>query len=239
MNLQLQRIQTKLEQLKQLDIRYTLFGAHRHHYHLNQPLSIETIRAFEHQFKLTLPTDFVAFYTQLGNGGVGPFLGLEPFENVLSVDLDYPDPQLKLNPNLIFPHQAPWNDAFNATCDEDDEDEFERQYFEFHRHQMDGTIAICNYGCGISLNLVVNGAEYGYVWTDDRANDGGIYPSHELGNPNKISFLDWYELWLDQSLVEIHEKQTQKNAQIDHLENKQIEPNLHDSSKQKAWWKFW
>ncbi|WP_286375979.1 hypothetical protein [Acinetobacter sp. R933-2] len=40
------------------------------------------------------------------------------------------------------------------------------------------------------------------MWTDDRANDGGIYPSQELGNRERITFLNWYERWLDQSLHE-------------------------------------
>ena len=239
MNQRLQSISNKLQQLKSLDIHFQLFGAHRHHYQLNPVISLETIQQFEQTHLIGLPEDYVAFLTQLGNGGAGPFYGLEAFERILFVDLDRPNDNNLLYPNLPFPHLVAWNEPFNATCDEDNEAEFEQQYFEFHQHQMDGTIAICNYGCGVSLNLVVNGTEYGHIWTDDRANDGGIYPSQELGNTERLNFLDWYELWLDQSLVEIHEKQVQKEAQIDNLENKQIESHLHDSSKQKAWWKFW
>lgn len=83
-----------------------------------------------------------------------------------------------------------------------DESEYQRQLatFEekyFSNEERNGMIAICNFGCAASLNLVVNGSEYGYVWTDYRSSDGGLYPSDELGNKGRISFLDWYELWLD------------------------------------------
>lgn len=40
------------------------------------------------------------------------------------------------------------------------------------------------------------------MWTDNRVNDGGIYPSVELENIGKISFLSWYELWLDNTIKE-------------------------------------
>ncbi|WP_111859617.1 SMI1/KNR4 family protein [Acinetobacter sp. CFCC 10889] len=236
MNQQLQRITTKLEQLRNLDIHFQLFGAHHHQYQLNPPLAIETIQHFEQQYQIILPKDYVAFLIQIGNGGAGPFLGLEPFEHALFVDLDYPNPQLLLNPHLPFPHQQAWNVMFSATCDEDDE-HYERQYFEFHSHQMDGCIAICNYGCGVSLNLVVNGAEYGYVWTDDRANDGGIYPAQELGNTEKLSFLDWYELWLDQSLLEIHEQLTPTHADLD--DGTDLEKSAPLMTTTQKWWKFW
>lgn len=236
MNQQLQRITAKLEQLKNLDIHLQVFGAQQHQYQLNSPLSIDVIQAFEQDYQVTLPKDYVAFFTHIGNGGAGPFLGLEPFEHALFVDLDYPNPQLLLHPNLPFQHQNAWNALFIATCDEDDED-YEQQYYAFHAHQMDGCIAICNYGCGVSLNLVVNGAEYGYIWTDDRANDGGIYPSQELGNIEKLSFLDWYELWLDQSLAEIQEKLAPPHR-IEDDENdfkKTSEPIV----RHRKWWKFW
>ena len=52
----------------------------------------------------------------------------------------------------------------------------------------------------------MNGQEKGNMWTDDRTNDAGLYPTIELGNKGKITFLDWYELWLDNSLEEIQGK---------------------------------
>jgi hypothetical protein len=209
MNEQLNRIREKIGQLKKLDKNFSLFGSQKHKYKINSPISIEKVRQFESTHNVTLPTEYVEFITIIGNGGVGPFYGLEPLENCLFDDLDYKRPDFLLNPGKPFLHTEPWNIKFRPTVDEDVnetayEDElskFEEQYFD--KEHMNGVIAICNYGCAISLNLVVNGLEYGNIWTDDRASDNGIYPSLELGNKEKITFLNWYELWLDNSLNEI------------------------------------
>nr|MCU0339511.1 SMI1/KNR4 family protein [Spirosomataceae bacterium] len=206
---QLGSIKGKLDQLRQLDTNLEIFGSEKHKYVLNPPLLSETIEQFETKYKVNLPTEYVAFLTILGNGGAGPFYGLEPFENILFDDLDYKHNDGLLNPSKPFLHSNNWNLVFEPTVSEDEnEQEYDRQYEEFtnsyfDNEQMNGVIAICNYGCGISLNLVVNGQEYGHIWTDDRGNDGGIYPTIQLGEKSKISFLDWYELWLDNSITEI------------------------------------
>jgi len=202
---QLDRIKSKIGQLKRLDKNYTLFGADTHKYELNPRISIEKIQQFELKHNVNLPNDYVAFLVNIGNGGVGPFYGLESLEDSLFVDLDYKQPELLLNPTRPFLHTEPWNLIFKPTVNEENEQEYEKQrlVFEekyFDKEQMNGVIAICNFGCAVSLNLVVNGKEYGNIWTDDRASDNGIYPSCELGNKSRITFLDWYEQWLDNSL---------------------------------------
>jgi hypothetical protein len=86
------------------------------------------------------------------------------------------------------------------------------------------------------LNLVVNGQEYGNIWTDDRGSDGGIYPSMELGNKEKINFLDWYELWLDNSLEEIKNKITATPIMPKSIKTEQKNETKKEST---TWWKFW
>ncbi|WP_142685425.1 SMI1/KNR4 family protein [Chitinophaga polysaccharea] len=206
MNEQLERIKAKLAQLKSSDPNYKLFGASTHQYKLNPTISMEVVRQFELTHHIDLPDGYTAFLTKIGNGGAGPYYGLERLEDALFDDLDYKRPGNLLNPAKPFLHTAPWNQTFTLTVEvEEDEEEYERQRMEFEkeyfdRQQMNGVIAICNFGCAVRLNLVVNGQEHGNIWTDDRSSDNGIHPSYELGNKDKISFLDWYELWLDKSL---------------------------------------
>jgi len=64
------------------------------------------------------------------------------------------------------------------------------------------------------MNLVVNGTEYGNIWVDDRCNDAGIYPDQHFGNKGRITFLAWYEAWLDKSLNEIATKGEAENYPI-------------------------
>lgn len=238
MNEQLARIKIKMEQLKKLDGNHSLFGSCKHKYQLNPPISLKKVRQFELTHHVKLPNEYVAFLIDIGNGGFGPFYGLEPLENSLFDDLDYKRPDSLLNPTKPFLHTEPWNLDFKPTIEEEEnKEEYEKQLLDFEekyfdKEQMNGVIAICNYGCAVSLNLVVNGKEYGKVWTDDRGSDNGIYPSYELGNKDKITFLNWYELWLDNSLNEIRGKLSTEEITI--IENKQI-----NKQEKKPWWKIW
>jgi hypothetical protein len=237
MSEQINRIKDKIEELRQLDRKCALFGSQNHQYKLNPTLSMDNVRQFEATHAVTLPDGYVGFLTEIGNGGAGPFYGLEPIHNTLYDDLDYKRPDSLLNPGKPFLHTEPWNVEFQPSVDEDENEEeyenerdkFEENYFD--TGHMNGVLAICNYGCAVSLNLVVNGQEYGNVWTDDRSNDNGIHPSHELGNKGKITFLDWYELWLDNSISEIKIKNASLRDADDQIGN-------HRQDK-KAWWKFW
>lgn len=186
---------------------------------------------------MTLPADYVAFLMQVGNGGAGPFYGLEPIQDTLYDDLYHKRPDALLNPGKPFLHTEPWNLEFQPSADYDenkDEYEEERKKFEeiyYEKEQMNGVLAICNFGCAVSLNLVVNGQEYGHIWTDDRGSENGIYPSDELGNKDRITFLDWYELWLDNSINEIITTQPplQTKGSLD----------MDLTHIKKPWWQFW
>lgn len=228
---QLDKIKNKLEQLRNLDTELEIFGSEKHKYILNTTLPLDTIKKFEAKHKINLPIGYVAFLTTLGNGGAGPFYGLEQFENSIFDDLDFKSEDGLLNPSKPFLHTDSWNLEFEPTVGEaENEREYDRQYEEFTDlyfdcEQINGVIAICNYGCGISLNLVVNGQEHGNIWTDDRGNDGGIYPTIQLGEKTKINFLDWYELWLDNSISETKEN----------IDKKAIAKAITG----KPWWKIW
>jgi hypothetical protein len=235
MNEQLERIKIRLKELKRLDRGFSLFGSPRHQYQLNATLQLQKIQQFEQTHHVKLPSAYVQFLTEVGNGGAGPFYGLERFENVLFDDLDYKRRNSLLNPSKPFLHTEPWNLQFKPPVDEDeDEEEYEKQRLAFEevyyeKEQMNGVIAICNYGCAVSLNLVVNGKEYGNIWTDDRGSDAGIRPSYELGNKERITFLNWYELWLDNSLKEIKAKRSPSDTAANKPEKTNIKP----------WWKVW
>jgi hypothetical protein len=205
---QLNRIAEKLNQLKELDKEFQLFGSYQHKYILNPPLPLEKIQAFEKSYGVILPKEYVAFITTLGNGGVGPYYGLEPFENCLFNDLDYKRIDSLLNPSKPFTFNESWNLEFIPSVDyEENKVQYEKEFLSYEetyysKELMNGAIALCNFGCGINLYLIVNGDEYGHIWTDDRGNTNGIYPSIDLGNEDRLTFLNWYELWLDQSIEE-------------------------------------
>lgn len=209
---QLDKIRNKLEQLRQLDPYFEIFGASKHQYKINPKVSAQKLKQFEADHKIKLPAEYAAFITQIGNGGAGPFYGLEPLKNVLFYSLDFREKDDLLNPSKPFLHTEAWNMSFTPTADiEKDRQEYDKEYnyfskFYHNKEHRNGVIAICNFGCGVSINLVVNGQEYGNIWSDDRESNGGIYPTTEYGITDRITLLNWYELWLDDSIAEMKSK---------------------------------
>ena len=82
--------------------------------------------------------------------------------------------------------------------------EFIRAYDSLTAHLQSayysqGTLTICDYGCGLTFELVVTGDERGKIWLDNRASDDGLYPILHPRTKQHLDFLSWYETWLDHS----------------------------------------
>lgn len=213
---QIHRIKEKVNQLKSLDQDLEIFGADTHEYILNPTVSIEDVTQFEKENKVTLPKDYLAFITEVGNGGMGPFYGLQALTEA-SVNEEELMITGKSTTSLLqkpFPHSSLWNplaelESLDAKIENaSGDDELEEQLYEKRLALISGEehdygrLNLCDFGCGITIFLVVAGNQKGFMWTDDRINDGGLYPSIELENINSLTFLDWYELWLDNSISE-------------------------------------
>jgi len=194
-------IRQKLKELKRKDPGFQVFGASSHRYMNKGRLYEHEVRSFENRFNIHLPPEFREFILQMGNGGAGPYYGLEALEDGLFLDLDYKRKTDLTNPALEFPLTEAWN---LELADLGEEEYFQKKDDEyFDSKWTNGLLRISNFGCGVSMNLVVNGKEYGNIWVDDRCNDGGIFPDRYFGNAGRITFLTWYELWLDKSLNEV------------------------------------
>lgn len=204
---QLERISEKLKKLQRLDADMSLFGAENHEYELERVWTTEEITGFEQKWKITLPEEYRAFLLHIGSGGAGPYYGLEKPEDGVYAVIGYDD---ELNAiSDPFPYVEAWNwevDWYDDSKEEEEWDALDHDYLDPVRSA--GLLRISDFGCGISMNLVLNGPCSGEIWTDDRANRSGIYPDHYFGNTERLRFLDWYELWLDRSIHELHEEAT-------------------------------
>jgi len=186
----LERIKQKLDHLRQVDTRRTIFGAESHQYLLNPCLSEWQIRSFEQSYAIHLPDDYRSFLQAIGNGGAGPYYGIIPLEQSLRDWCREEDP---LYPSKEFPlHTSLELYTLGSGAD------FDRYMISYYTQ---GTIDICDYGCAIYFMLVVNGSEKGSIWVDDRASDGGIFAlTQRIGQHRHVDFLTWYENWLDKSI---------------------------------------
>jgi len=203
---QINSIKEKLTQLKNLDKNLSSFGVQKHKYELNPVLSENEITVFESTYGITLPLGYRAFLKQVGNGGAGPYYGLESLEDGRYADLDYREDNFVdvSKPFLLLDYWNPiqemeTEEAYNA---------FQSEYLD--NKWVNGLLRLSNFGCGVSINLVVNGKEYGNIWVDDRGNDAGIYPDPYLSQNSRIDFLGWYEVWLDEYIANSSKKKKKK-----------------------------
>jgi hypothetical protein len=186
----LERIKLKLDHLRQIDTSRTVFGAESHQYQLNPCLGEAQVHEFEHTYGIRLPDGYRSFLQTIGNGGAGPYYGIIALELSLRDWCREEDP---LYPSKAFPLRESL-DLYRLGS-EDDFDQYMTSYY------TQGTIDICDYGCGICFLLVVNGPECGNIWVDDRASDGGILMlTQQIDQDIRVDFLTWYENWLDTSI---------------------------------------
>ncbi len=194
----LEIVRDRLEKLKALDKSFQVFGAIDHRYEFNPTLSSEQIIEFEKEHKVHLPEEYRNFLLTIGNGGAGPNYGLLQLEiSIHDTPFDKTDSAI-INLSNEFRFKTLWNlDDFPS----EDYSAWEKEYED--SKWTDGIIRISHQGCGTFDNLIISGEERGNIWTDDRANDGGIYPVHFHENELKTGFLTWYLNWIDISIQSI------------------------------------
>lgn len=205
-----------LNELDRRDAKRELFGSIGHRYKLRPPLPASVIDAFEKKHGLALPQDYRYFITEIGDGGAGPYYGVFPFgqhddghghcawdHGRLIGDLSKP-----------FAHVTGWNlprsfwddrpePSPDMPLEEEDrlmqawDSELDEKYW--NPSLMNGAIPICHLGCAQRQWLVVNGEQRGYVWSDDRADEKGLYPIRD-DSGDQMTFSGWFTSWLFDAL---------------------------------------
>src|SRR5262245_20710390 len=126
-----------VDELRRLDPKRRVFGAERrrisgHDYRFNERLSIATVRAFEGKHGIQLPADYREFVTEVGDGGAGPYYGI----NRLAVANEFTDPS----------RPFPWTSKMDSTAEGLDAWE-----------SYPGVLILAEQGCGYTDFMIVNG----------------------------------------------------------------------------------
>jgi hypothetical protein len=209
MELTQESVERRLQELAKQDKSLKVFGAGMHEYQLNPPLELQVVESFERQHRISLPDDYKRFITEIDNGGAGPFYGLFPFGEDESGP--WKPGELVGDVGKPFPHSKAWNADESlwsqrpVITGETPEAEEDRLYEEWDRvleqecwspHLVNGTIPIADRGCALREWLVIHGGQRGFVWTDYRADEVGLFPLKN-SRGQQMTFSDWYSFWLD------------------------------------------
>lgn len=138
----------RIDLLGALDPNSQIFGAMRHRWRFSPALGSGEVLRFGGLIGSELPADYRRYLVELGNGGAGPYYGIEPLEIW---------EQGGSHPSRPFSLMSAYKngDALPEGA-----------------HPHDGCIRLSEIGCGYQAFLVVRGDRAGEVWDDYLAGDG-------------------------------------------------------------------
>jgi Leucine-rich repeat (LRR) protein len=180
----LRAIAGTLDRVRARDRNYEVFASRTHGYRLAPPADEALIAAWEQRRGVTLPEEYRAFITRLGSAGAGPCYGIEARGEREDEEVDVA--------GLPFPVLREEALALTGQLEDDDE-ERRRNAIRARLDELEevpGTLRIVHAGCGGYYRLIITGELRGTIWFDE--------PWQPMRRDGRLlSFLDWYEGWLD------------------------------------------
>lgn len=188
-----ERIKDKLEKAMRKDTAFSVFGASSHKYKINEKLTAKELSDWEAKNQVTLPEPYAQFLTKVGNGGAGPYYGMYSIETATSyTESNALTAKCVLHPKLT---KEEWNHLTEPLTKEEDISDLE--YDAARDKVMGGMLCIGTQGCEYDMYLVLEGEHRGkIVYTSD------FYPDHPFFFVYEDNFLDWYERWLDEIILD-------------------------------------
>ena len=196
---------------------------------LDPIISEESLVKIEKELNVLLPETYKIYLTKIQNGGISdklhekaPYYGIYPIEKSIEENQEW---EIDLTQKFQLTEDLEYGELYNAETDwekhtwrcENDEQyqaDIQRVLYEYQNSSMlEGTLPICEYGCGDFFRLVVTGAKAGEIWVDSGViNDTGFYSLN-------VDILTFFENWLDRQ-IEILSDPTRKlvNAHYSFLE---------------------
>lgn len=190
---QLDRIKNKLEKAMRKDTAFLVFGASSHKYRVDEKLTAKELADWQAKNQVTLPEPYTQFLTKVGNGGAGPYYGIYSIEKATSyTDRNALTTKCVLRPRMT---KEEWNHLTEPLIN--DEDISDLEYDAARDRVMGGMLCIGTQGCEYDMYLVLEGQHSGkIVFTSD------FYPDHPFFFIYEDNFLDWYERWLDEIILD-------------------------------------
>lgn len=190
-----------LNKAHQIDSECELFGASRHQYKLNPPISVSYVHDVEERYGFELPEDYFRFITEIGDGGAGPDYGITEFTYLMrkgsspGVDKFLEAYRYSLaKPFTPRPLKADELEEYAAIATKEAYERDPDKYFVYNKAEArdlcdtDGFYVLGTRGCQWDFGLITAGERRGQVFDTD--NEGGY--CFQAG-----SFEEFYRNWLE------------------------------------------
>lgn len=201
-----EKILEKIKKLKALDKGFSVFGSKSHKYKFGKCLIEDEILEFEYKYGIELPEDYRNFFKFVGNGGAGPYYGLNKLnEYQEEYDNDFRTYLTKPFPYKEYYHLDYENfkrEKINIKNEDEIIMEYWNQYSDYSNVQ--GSIIICHFGCSKYFRLIIEGEQRGKIWLDGINDSDGLIPQYKnFGTKEVAEFFWWYENWLNESINKV------------------------------------
>lgn len=198
----------KLEMARRIPGSEAWFGVSKHQFRLRPPIVEAELVAFERRHAVILPDDYRQFLLLAGDGGAGPYYGIEPLSEWDEwFEEEAESPRFLASPCPLV-DDAATRQAWNAALERDarrargivnvgasPSQAWEAFLASKWSEWGKGSINICDQGCTFSARLIVSGEARGRIVYLDAQQ---WYPPYFVKD---LSFIDWYERWLDDAAV--------------------------------------
>lgn len=165
----------KLIALRRLDKQCQAFAADEHRYQFGYLVTPALLERIEKKLHFTLPEQLRQFYITVGNGGAGPYYGLQKIEALYDYEATKPYPGVE---------------ALMALRRGNDEDPLDES-LSLNQEDLSGLMPILFEGCGHEVCLITNGEKSGRI----------AWFSIEHGiSESEFDMLDMFTDWVDRQL---------------------------------------
>ncbi|MFT3682467.1 MAG: SMI1/KNR4 family protein [Ferruginibacter sp.] len=189
----LNNISRKLQQLKASSKRMEIFGGIQHGFRSNK-ISPAAIERFEIKNNISIPGELRTFLLQIGSGA-GPDLGIY---NLDEMQEEYTAWQTCFSSPSLMNGEFDFNKD-NAVDIIQHWNENPKAYYYKKLSTVNGLMPIQTEGCTYYHFIVMTGELRGKIWSLNTEE----FDTLPARLDTELSFYDWYEKWLDESLAKI------------------------------------
>lgn len=182
-------LQELVKQAGMVDKNRKVFGSEKHNYQLNPVIPLSEVQAYEQKHNIKLPSEYVFFVTQVGNGGAGPYYGIYGIhvdKHYLASYAGTPLLSSKLTKDMWAEKLAPMDDD---DCPDEVFDQIEEEILR-------GTTSIGTQGCFYETLAIAEGDEENRIFYINCDWDSEAMPFD-----TKMSFLEWYENFFKEIII--------------------------------------
>jgi len=200
------------------DARFSLFGARDHKFAVQPAPDGGALAELEAFYGCAMPQSFRLFVEAVSDGGIGPYYGFHTTRHMARTlnervrkrrgTVSWLEEDIDIGADLaraagVSESDAVWSsDVMQALYTERGEAYLGELV---DRGLFNGTVPLCNYGCGDAYMMTINGPRPGMIWCDSTDSLTGVFCLH-------VDIFEFFNAWARDSLIKLEKGDFSPNS---------------------------